>query len=239
MALVEDGPVNDIAHVLLVPLGEEQHGLCVPLGCREEALAVRVLADALENRPDRPAHPLQPHRRLLGRLVEPLARARARPAEAVKVDDGARRPRHLAAAAGLLRAPAFLGGRRARRRRGLVAQVPRRLAHAGPPALREGAVPLVAAAGLALLLALLAVRAGASPFGVALSRGAAGGAFRARIFELNHFEARVPDAGCRRVGAAGWRNGRDFHILCRERALTASVGVTGSKNSGLAYLIAG
>lgn len=56
VALLEDGPVDNVAHVLLVALGQEEHGLGVALGRGEETFAVRVLADAFEQGADGALH---------------------------------------------------------------------------------------------------------------------------------------------------------------------------------------
>lgn len=94
VALLEDGAIDDIAHVLLVPLCEEEHRLGVPLRGGQQALAVSVLAHALEYRPHGAAHARQPLVRLLLGLLQPLARAGTGPRQPVEVDHGARRPRH-------------------------------------------------------------------------------------------------------------------------------------------------
>lgn len=49
VALVEDGFVDKVLHVLLVSLGEEEHGLCVAVWGGKETLTVWILSQALEN----------------------------------------------------------------------------------------------------------------------------------------------------------------------------------------------
>lgn len=56
VALVEEGIVDEVIDIDLVALCEEEHGLGVAGGGVEEALAVRVLADALEEGADGAAH---------------------------------------------------------------------------------------------------------------------------------------------------------------------------------------
>ena len=46
---MEHCPVDQVAHVLLVPLGEKEHGSRVPLRRTAQPLALRVLTEALEN----------------------------------------------------------------------------------------------------------------------------------------------------------------------------------------------
>src|SRR5690625_1755517 len=56
VALVEEGVVDNVLDVDLVALCEEEEGLGVARGRVEEALAVRVLADALEEGAHGAAH---------------------------------------------------------------------------------------------------------------------------------------------------------------------------------------
>lgn len=49
MAFFENGTVDDVADVLLVPLGEEKHGFGVASWCVQKTRAVDVFADAFEN----------------------------------------------------------------------------------------------------------------------------------------------------------------------------------------------
>lgn len=102
MALLENGAVDDVPDVLLVPLGEPQHRLGVALGGVEDARAVRVLADALEQGGDGALHAVEAQGGLLLGLADALARAAAGPAQAVKVDEGA---------LGAVRQAVGLGGR--------------------------------------------------------------------------------------------------------------------------------
>lgn len=50
--LVENRIIDNRLDVLLVPLREEQHGLRISIRRPEQALAIRVLTDALENSTD-------------------------------------------------------------------------------------------------------------------------------------------------------------------------------------------
>lgn len=88
VALLEDGIVDNVADVLLVALGKVEHGLGVALGRVDDAGAVGVLADALENGADGGLHLLEALGGLVGVLFETFARASGRAAEAVKVNDG-------------------------------------------------------------------------------------------------------------------------------------------------------
>lgn len=75
MALLEDGPVDDVAHVLLVALGEIEHGLGVTLGRGEETLTVGVFAEAFEKGADGALHLVQTLLLLGFGLLQTLARA--------------------------------------------------------------------------------------------------------------------------------------------------------------------
>jgi hypothetical protein len=52
MILMEDGTINNIPHILLIPSGEKQHGFCISFWGAEEAFSGRVLADTLEDGTD-------------------------------------------------------------------------------------------------------------------------------------------------------------------------------------------
>jgi hypothetical protein len=52
MIFVEDRAVDQIPHVLLIPLREIEHRLRVPLRCLAQALPVRIFPDTLQNRLD-------------------------------------------------------------------------------------------------------------------------------------------------------------------------------------------
>lgn len=88
VVLVEQGAIGDGVHVVLVALGEEEQGLGVARGRVQQALAVGVLAEALEYRAHGAAHLLDPGVRLLLRLVRSGAGPLGRPAQAVLLDDG-------------------------------------------------------------------------------------------------------------------------------------------------------
>lgn len=74
MALVEEGPVDEVVNVYLVALCEEEQSLCVARGGVDEALAVRVLADALEQGADGAAHAVEAVVCVGGVLLEAVAR---------------------------------------------------------------------------------------------------------------------------------------------------------------------
>lgn len=59
VALVEEGVVDEVADVDVVATGEEEEGVCIAGGRVDEALAVGVLADALEQGADGAAHALE------------------------------------------------------------------------------------------------------------------------------------------------------------------------------------
>jgi hypothetical protein len=105
VVLVEDGAVHNLAQVLLVTLGEEEEGFRIAVGRVAEALAVGILANALENGAYGAGQLRQPLLLLLVRRFLPFAGAFAlpmlavnggvlaasrptRPAQAVKVDGG-------------------------------------------------------------------------------------------------------------------------------------------------------
>lgn len=75
VALLENGPVDNVAHVFLVALGQEEHRLGVPLGSGEETFAVRVFAEAFEEGADGALHLVETLLLLGFRLLETLARA--------------------------------------------------------------------------------------------------------------------------------------------------------------------
>jgi hypothetical protein len=56
VAFVEDSSVDNVTHVLLVALGEEQHRFGIPLRRGQQTLSIRILANALEYRPHCRAH---------------------------------------------------------------------------------------------------------------------------------------------------------------------------------------
>lgn len=98
--LVEYSAINNVAQILFVALCEEQQRFRVPVWRRQQALAVGILADAFENRPDGASQLLQALGLFLVCRLFPLARALAGPAETVKVDGGVLRVRALGATGG-------------------------------------------------------------------------------------------------------------------------------------------
>lgn len=88
MILVKDSAIDNIAQILFVALCEEQHSLGVTLGCIQQALAVRVLAEAFQHGPHGARELLQ----ILclfffGRLL-PAPCALAGPTKPIEVDCG-------------------------------------------------------------------------------------------------------------------------------------------------------
>lgn len=77
VALVKEGVVDKVLDVDVVALCEEEQGLGVARRRVEEALAVGVLADALEQGAHGAAHALQALLGLLGRLLSAVAGAAA------------------------------------------------------------------------------------------------------------------------------------------------------------------
>jgi hypothetical protein len=59
MSLVEQRPINDVLHILLVSLCVEQHSKSIPLRCIQDTLPVGILAYALQHRAHRTRHLLQ------------------------------------------------------------------------------------------------------------------------------------------------------------------------------------
>lgn len=49
MVLVKDSAIDQVAHVLLVTLGEIEHRLCVPFRRLPQPFSLRILPDTLEN----------------------------------------------------------------------------------------------------------------------------------------------------------------------------------------------
>jgi hypothetical protein len=113
MVLVEHGAIHNLAQVLLIAFGEEEQGLCIAVGRVQQALAVGVLANALEYRPHGAGQLGQPLLLLLFRRLLSLAGALAlgrlalhatgagehtRPAQPVEVDRRLLRVRALGAA---------------------------------------------------------------------------------------------------------------------------------------------
>lgn len=92
MSLVEERVVDNILDIDLVALGQKQQRLRIPRRRGQQALAVAVLAHALEQRPHGAAHLLQPLLGRLGPLINAAPGAAARPAQSVEVSDRARRP---------------------------------------------------------------------------------------------------------------------------------------------------
>ncbi|KAF5136310.1 hypothetical protein E5D57_000070 [Metarhizium anisopliae] len=109
VALLEDGAVDNVEHVLLVAARKVQHGLGVALRRGQEALAVRVLAHALEDGADGSLDAVEPRRRRLGVLLQALAGADAGSAQPVKVDDGALQARQGPRPRGVSLAAAAVG----------------------------------------------------------------------------------------------------------------------------------
>lgn len=86
--LLENRPVDDIPHVLLVPLCEEQQGIGVAMGCGQDALPIGILTDAFEERAHGALHALEAALTRSLVLLEALAGSNGRSGEAVEVDHG-------------------------------------------------------------------------------------------------------------------------------------------------------
>lgn len=90
MILMKHRPIHNIPQILLIPLRKEHHRLRVPLGCPVQPFAVRVLADAFEDRAHGAGESLQSGLGFGGgcALVQAVEGAEGGPGEAVEVDCG-------------------------------------------------------------------------------------------------------------------------------------------------------
>jgi hypothetical protein len=77
VSLVEDGVVYDVAHVLLVALGEEEHCLCISCRRVQQALTVRILPNAFQDCPDGALQFVDSLLGLLGAFFESFSSAAA------------------------------------------------------------------------------------------------------------------------------------------------------------------
>lgn len=66
MVLMEDRPIDQISHVLLVTFGEIEHSLGVSLGGFAQTFSLRILSNALQDRPHSSGQFLNPLFRLFG-----------------------------------------------------------------------------------------------------------------------------------------------------------------------------
>lgn len=51
MVFVENGTIDQVAHILLIAFSEVKHGLRISFGCFAKTLSFRVLPDTLQNSP--------------------------------------------------------------------------------------------------------------------------------------------------------------------------------------------